>query len=142
MNVPLPRGTGPSEFLEHFKRVLDFVERFAPDLILISAGFDAHKDDLFRFFKLTDKTYKVMTELVMDLAERCCAGRVVSVLEGGYHVPTLVKCCTIHTKALATHGQPLPVSGSPVRRAPAPSLPRNLPSTRKRTRKPPPSFFD
>ena len=65
----------------------------------------------------------------------------MSVLEGGYTIPTLVKCCTAHTKALATHRQPLPVSGSPVRRAPPP-IPRDLPSTRKRTRKPPPSFFD
>ena len=78
-------------------------------MIFLSAGFDAHKDDLFKFFKLTDRAYKVMTELVMDVADRCCAGRLVSVLEGGYHVPTLVRCCTVHARALATHGQPLPV---------------------------------
>ena len=51
MNVPLARGCGPAEFLERFKDVLAAAEKFGPDLILISAGFDAHKDDLFRFLK-------------------------------------------------------------------------------------------
>ena len=75
--APRAQGTTSAKYLAAFDRyVTPSVRRFAPDLILISAGFDAHKDDLFRFFKLTDKTYKVMTELVMDLAERCCAGRV------------------------------------------------------------------
>lgn len=132
VNVPLPAGTGHAEFLARFNtEVIAAAEAFKPDLILISAGFDGHKDDLFKFLKLTDRTFKQMTEAVMALAERVrlqvhtlttnsafqvCKGRIVSVLEGGYDVPTLVRCCTIHVKALATYKQPLPVVNSNCRK--------------------------
>lgn len=113
VNIPLGPGTGHAEFLERFQHhVVPAVERFQPDLILVSAGFDGHKDDLFKFFKLTDKTFKLVTELVVDLAAKVCNGRVVSVLEGGYDIPTLVRCCTVHVRALATHKQPLPVTNA------------------------------
>lgn len=97
-NVALPRGTGPVEFLERFKDVVAAAEAFNPDLVIVSAGFDAHKDDLFRFFKLNDRTYKLMTDMVFDLARKCCGDRLVSVLEGGYSIPTLVRCCTVRPK--------------------------------------------
>lgn len=110
VNVPLPAGTGHTEFLERFnEHVIPAAEAFNPDLIMISAGFDGHKDDLFKFFKLSDKTFKLMTEAVVSLANRVCEGRVVSVLEGGYNIPTLVRCCMVHVRALATYKQPLPV---------------------------------
>lgn len=71
VNVPLPAGTGHAEFLARFNtEVIAAAEAFKPDLILISAGFDGHKDDLFKFLKLTDRTFKQMTEGVMALAER------------------------------------------------------------------------
>jgi len=138
-NVALPRGTGPAEFLERFKDVVAAAEAFRPDLVIISCGFDAHKDDLFRFFKLNDRTFKVMTEMVLDLAHRCCDDRLVSVLEGGYSIPTLVRCATVHTKSLATYGQPGPVTfqanraASPVPSDAAAESPNGKPV---RTRKP------
>lgn len=71
VNIPLPAGTGHVEFLDKFHaEVIPAAEAFKPDLILISAGFDGHKDDLFKFLKLTDKTFKLMTEAVMALADR------------------------------------------------------------------------
>ena len=110
VNVPLPPGAGHAEFIEKFSNVVvPAIEAFEPDLILISAGFDGHKDDLFKFLKLTDKTFKLLTEIILDLADCLCNGRVVSVLEGGYSIPTLVKCCTQHVRTLATYHQPFPV---------------------------------
>ncbi|KAJ8605541.1 hypothetical protein CTAYLR_000103 [Chrysophaeum taylorii] len=115
VNVPLGPGASHSEFLERFNdEVITAAEAFQPDLLLISAGFDGHKDDLFKFHKLSDRTYKAMTEAVVALAQRCNAG-LVSVLEGGYSIPTLVRCCTAHVRALATHLQPLPILNPPSR---------------------------
>ena len=116
VNVPLAFGAGHAEFVDKFaKEVVPAIEAFRPDLIIISAGFDGHKDDLFKFLKLTDKTFKVLTEVLMDLASDLCQGRIVSVLEGGYSIPTLVKCCTQHVRTLATYQQPLPVINAKTR---------------------------
>ena len=71
VNIPLPRGAKPGEYMELFKGTLcQAVKDYKPDLIFVSAGFDAHKDDMFRFLKLTDASYRAMTEAVMDV--RCC----------------------------------------------------------------------
>ena len=109
-------------------------------MILISAGFDAHKDDMFRFLRLNDQCYRDMTKRVMDLAYRVCGGRIVSLLEGGYTIQTLVRCSVVHARALATYGQPgavagiTPASRQPVRR-PAPQ--REEEPSRKRARRAP-----
>uniref|UniRef100_A0A7S1SN95 histone deacetylase n=1 Tax=Tetraselmis chuii TaxID=63592 RepID=A0A7S1SN95_9CHLO len=93
--------------MDLFQNVLcKAVREYAPDLIILSAGFDGHKDDMFGFLRLSDNTYKKLTECVMDLADQVCRGRIVSVLEGGYTVQTLAQCCQVHVKALATHNQP------------------------------------
>jgi acetoin utilization deacetylase AcuC-like enzyme len=140
LNVPLKRGSGPAEFLRGFQQILDASEAFGPDLILISAGFDAHKDDMFRFLRLNDQCYRDMTKRVMDLAYRVCGGRIVSLLEGGYTISTLVRCSVVHARALATYGQPgavagiTPASRQPVRR-PAPQ--REEEPSRKRARRAP-----
>ena len=139
LNVPLPRGAGPAEFLRGFQTILDAAEAFGPDLILVSAGFDAHKDDMFRFLHLNDQCYRNMTRRVMDLAARVCEGRVVSLLEGGYTISTLVRCSVVHARALATHGQPGACVGNtpsrPSKRRPAPL--RDEDPSRKRARRAP-----
>ena len=141
LNVPLKRGSGPAEFLRGFQQILDASEAFGPDLILISAGFDAHKDDMFRFLRLNDQCYRDMTKRVMDLAYRVCNGRIVSLLEGGYTISTLVRCSVVHARALATYGQPGAVAGvtpssRPQPRRPAPEKRDEEPS-RKRARRAP-----
>lgn len=73
VNVPLPKGTAPADFLDAFRGLLARVEAFDPDLVLVSAGFDAHKDDMFRYFKLTERTYKTMTELARPAAPAAAA---------------------------------------------------------------------
>ena len=141
LNVPLKRGSGPAEFLRGFQQILDAAEAFNPDLILISAGFDAHKDDMFRFLRLNDQCYRDMTKRVMDLAYRVCNGRIVSLLEGGYTISTLVRCSVVHARALATYGQPGAVAGiTPASRQPPPRRPapqREEEPSRKRARRAP-----
>ena len=142
LNVPLKRGSGPAEFLRGFQTILDAAEAFGPDLILISAGFDAHKDDMFRFLRLNDQCYRDMTKRVMDLAYRVCGGRIVSLLEGGYTIQTLVRCSVVHARALATYGQPGAVAGvTPASRQPPPRRPapekRDEEPSRKRARRAP-----
>jgi acetoin utilization deacetylase AcuC-like enzyme len=105
LNVPLKRGSGPAEFLRGFQQILDASEKFGPDLILISAGFDAHKDDMFRFLRLNDQCYRDMTKRVMDLAYRVCGGRIVSLLEGGYTISTLVRCRRAVAEARAARAE-------------------------------------
>jgi len=85
INVPLPAGCGDDEYLEAFDRVVEpAVERFEPELVLVSAGFDAHVDDPLAGMRVTEDGFR-------ELARRCraLAGRVAAVLEGGYEVETL-----------------------------------------------------
>jgi acetoin utilization deacetylase AcuC-like enzyme len=84
LNLPLPAGTGDSAYLEAFATVEQAVRRFAPDLLLVSAGFDAHVDDPLADLELS-------AEAFAELAGRCTAlaPRVAAVLEGGYNLDTL-----------------------------------------------------
>ena len=71
---------------------------------------------MFRFLRLNDQCYRDMTKRVMDLAYKVCGGRIVSLLEGGYTISTLVRCSVVHARALATYGQPGAVQGINCRR--------------------------
>jgi acetoin utilization deacetylase AcuC-like enzyme len=84
VNVPLPPGTGDEAYLEAFEAVEQTVRRFEPDLLLVSAGFDAHVDDPLADLDLTAPTFQ-------ELARRCrtMAPRIAAVLEGGYNLRTL-----------------------------------------------------
>ncbi|HKU56962.1 MAG TPA: histone deacetylase [Gaiellaceae bacterium] len=85
VNVPLPAGSGDEEYLEAFERVVEpAVERFGPELVLVSAGFDAHADDPLSEMYVTEDGFR-------ELARRCAAlsDRVAAVLEGGYELETL-----------------------------------------------------
>ncbi|KAL1511516.1 hypothetical protein AB1Y20_006324 [Prymnesium parvum] len=113
VNVPLKRGTPAREYHELFERhVLSRVLQFNPDLIIISCGFDAHKDDapdLRGFLTLNVSDYQLLTAGVKRVAAQCCQGRVVSLLEGGYNLKAIAKCSTAHVLELCGHpGDPNP----------------------------------
>ncbi len=101
INLPLPAGSGDREYREAFENILiPAVDRFAPDLILISAGFDAHKDDPLAGMQVTEKGFSDMTECLVRLADKYAHGRIVSVLEGGYSLSALQRSVKAHLSAL------------------------------------------
>ena len=101
LNIPLSPHAGDREMLEAFEReVVPSIEAFRPELILLSAGFDAHRDDPIAGLECTEDAYVHMTRRVLELADRLCEGRVVSVLEGGYQTESLVSSAIAHIKTL------------------------------------------
>lgn len=88
INVPLPETTGDIAAEKAFREILlPAAERFKPDLVLVSAGFDPHHNDMA--MNLTYNGFKVLTRIVQDIADRHCDGRLVFVLEGGYNLTSL-----------------------------------------------------
>ncbi|GAB4362934.1 MAG: hypothetical protein Kow00128_03180 [Deltaproteobacteria bacterium] len=109
LNIPLKPHTGDDRFLESFDReVVPEIERFRPDLILVSAGFDAHRDDPIADLELTERAFVRMTERICEMADRFCGGRIVSVLEGGYHGASLAASAVAHIMTL--QGRSVPCS--------------------------------
>lgn len=101
MNCPLSAGTGDDEYIRTFEEVLaPAVESFRPDFILISAGFDAHRDDPLAGMKVTEEGYRHMTRILKDLAGRLCQNRIVSCLEGGYNLTALARSVEAHITTL------------------------------------------
>ena len=101
INVPLPAGSGHPEIFAAFKDLLaPAAEKFEPDLILLSAGFDSREGDPLGKFLLTDRDFADLTALMMDLASQFCDGRLVSVLEGGYNLAGLAQASQAHVRAL------------------------------------------
>ena len=101
LNVPLLPGAGDEEIVRAFQEeIIPALDRFQPELVLISAGFDAHRNDPLAYLQVTEDGYRRMTELVLKAAERHSAGRIVSVLEGGYHLPSLARSVKAHLEAL------------------------------------------
>jgi len=87
VNAPLRAGCGDEEYLAIYSKMLPPVaDVFEPDFVLISAGFDAHASDPLASMGLTDEGYAGLTRMAVDIAEKHCGGRVVSMLEGGYDV--------------------------------------------------------
>jgi acetoin utilization deacetylase AcuC-like enzyme len=96
MNFPFPAGSGRREILGAVENSLaPAAERFKPELLLISAGFDSREGDLLGRFTLTDRDFADLTRAVMGIAER-----VVSVLEGGYTLDGLASAAAAHVAAL------------------------------------------
>jgi acetoin utilization deacetylase AcuC-like enzyme len=101
VNRPLPAGTGSKDWRHVVEAdILPAIDGFAPELIMISAGFDAHRADPLAMLELVEDDYGWVTRELMALAERHAAGRVVSVLEGGYDLTALANSCLAHLNAL------------------------------------------
>ncbi|MBC9179631.1 histone deacetylase family protein [Pseudoroseomonas ludipueritiae] len=100
-NAPLPPGSGSAEFRAAWaETLLPAVERFAPELIVISAGFDAHARDPLAQLRLREADFGWLTAEICRIADRCCGGRVVSMLEGGYDLHALAASTAAHLRAL------------------------------------------
>ncbi len=100
-NVPVPFHASRQEVLELFSQELtDFAARAQPELILISAGFDAHFQDPIGGLHLETEDFGHMTRVVMQLADQYCDGRLVSLLEGGYHLEALADSVAVHWECL------------------------------------------
>ncbi len=103
LNVPLPPRTGSDEFRDAFESmVLPALDRFAPDLLMISAGFDAHEADPLADLRLTERDFAWATTRLCEIAAIHAKGRVVSTLEGGYDLEALAASAAAHVKALMT----------------------------------------
>ena len=104
VNTPLPAGTGGLAFRKALERDwLPALEAARPELVLVSAGFDAHRDDPLGDLLLTEADFAWATRLIVDAAEQYAGGRVVSVLEGGYDLAALARCAEAHVIALGGH---------------------------------------
>jgi acetoin utilization deacetylase AcuC-like enzyme len=105
VNVGLLPGSGSAEFRAAWSNdILPALEHFAPDLLIISAGFDAHKADPLADLRLETEDFAWITDRLMDLADRIAGGRVVSVLEGGYDLQALAAATTVHVRSLMRAG--------------------------------------
>lgn len=101
INVPLRSGAEDKDIISAFEeKLLPTVKTFKPDLVLISAGFDSRKDDRLGNFKITDDGFIKLTQIMMDIAEKHCKSRLVSVLEGGYNLQGLALATDAHLKTM------------------------------------------
>jgi len=101
IHSPLVPGNARAQFRAALsERWLPAVQAFQPQLLLLSAGFDAHREDDMGGLDFTDEDYQWATLQIMEAAERCCHGRIVSVLEGGYQLPALARSVERHLRAL------------------------------------------
>ncbi len=106
LNVPLPGGTGSKGFRDAMERlVLPRVDAFAPQLLIISAGFDAHAADPLAGMELQTEDFAWVTGRLCDLAAKHCDGRVVSSLEGGYDLAALGASAAAHVRILEERGR-------------------------------------
>jgi acetoin utilization deacetylase AcuC-like enzyme len=102
LNCPMGAGSVEKDYLDAIQsQVLPALDHFRPDLLFISAGFDAHADDPLANIRLTDESFARMTELLLSSAAKHCNGRLVSVLEGGYHLQALAQSVEAHLRAMA-----------------------------------------
>jgi acetoin utilization deacetylase AcuC-like enzyme len=102
MNVPLPAYTTGMQVRETIDMMwIPALEDFNPELILISAGFDAHREDDMGQMGLVEADYIWITKKLMAVADKCCKGRIVSCLEGGYNLSSLARSVVAHLRTLA-----------------------------------------
>jgi acetoin utilization deacetylase AcuC-like enzyme len=102
-NAPLKAGDGSVAFRAAMtERILPALDLFQPDLILVSAGFDAHEGDPLGHIRLHEADYAWITKRLMEIADRHCSGRIVSMLEGGYVLQDLARSTVAHVTALMT----------------------------------------
>jgi acetoin utilization deacetylase AcuC-like enzyme len=101
INVPLSGGQGDDEYRAVFQKVLvPAADTFQPEFVVISAGFDAHRDDPLASMDLTEKGYGELTSMVASIAKNFSSGRILACLEGGYHLQALAESVDQHLQAL------------------------------------------
>ncbi len=106
VNIPLSGGQGDEEYEEVFRTTLvSAANEFRPECVLISAGFDAHRDDPLASMNLTEDGYATLTQIVMDIAMQHASGRVISCLEGGYHLQALARSVDRHLLTMLEAGE-------------------------------------
>lgn len=97
LNLPLQAGAGDEEYLAALReKVIPAVDAFAPEVLMISAGFDGHADDPLASVELSEEGFAQITRELVALAEKHCGGRIVSVLEGGYNLRALGRSVVRH----------------------------------------------
>jgi acetoin utilization deacetylase AcuC-like enzyme len=101
INVPMSLGQGDDEYEEIFRRILvPAADSFGPEFVIISAGFDAHRDDPLAGMRLSEEGYGMLTRIVAEIAHRHCHGRLLSCLEGGYNLKALAASVEQHVATL------------------------------------------
>jgi acetoin utilization deacetylase AcuC-like enzyme len=101
LNIPMEVGAGDERYFAEFQsKVLPKLDHFKPEVLLISAGFDAHADDPLAQIELSDQAFETMTRMLVDVANTHCGGRIISALEGGYDLAALGRCVVRHLDAM------------------------------------------
>ena len=106
VNVPLSAGSGSAEFRAAWsERILPMLDDFAPELVIVSAGFDAHRADPLAQLEVETEDFVWLTEELLAIADRHAQGRLVSVLEGGYDLDALAESTATHVQSLMRAGE-------------------------------------
>jgi acetoin utilization deacetylase AcuC-like enzyme len=101
MNIPLIAGTGSAGFRALYEReIFPALDEYEPELLMISAGFDAHKKDPLAAIDIDQTDFGWLTTGLVSIADRHCDGKIVSVLEGGYNLEALRSSAEAHLRAL------------------------------------------
>jgi acetoin utilization deacetylase AcuC-like enzyme len=113
LNLPFAAGTGSADFRrEYDQNIFPALNEFKPDLLMISAGFDAHRDDPLAQMNLLEDDFAWVTGKLCEIADRHCGGRVVSVLEGGYNLAALKSSVAAHLISLKNERHPEDAGGA------------------------------
>ena len=103
MNVPVAAGSGDAVFVDVLRgQIIPAMKSYQPDLLILSAGFDAHVDDPLSGTLVTDAGFQTMSRILMDFVNDACGGCLVSVLEGGYDLEVLGRCVADHVGMMAS----------------------------------------
>lgn len=102
MNIPLARGAGEFEYLSSFPSIQREMEKFQPEFVLVSAGFDAHKQDPLGGMNLPTSSFEIFTREIQNIANTYADGKMISFLEGGYDFKALAESVKLHLETLAS----------------------------------------
>jgi acetoin utilization deacetylase AcuC-like enzyme len=103
LNCPLSRGSVEADYIKEFEnKIFPAMDQFGPDIILISAGFDAHKDDPLGGMELESSSFEAFTRILQDKAKEYCGGKMISFLEGGYDLKALADSVEAHVSVLVS----------------------------------------
>jgi len=112
VNVPIERGATDADYAEVFDEiVVPVVSRFGPELVIVSAGYDAHEEDPLGGMRLTAEGFGLLVRRLCGVADACASGRAVLVTEGGYHLRALAESLAASLQAMAGTAPPGPVPG-------------------------------